>query len=187
MLIKTATVNGSTLIEHLKNTLNQRDPDYAKEYSAFTRAEAQLADNSFTNTLESAFSAKLLYIAWQGACWNLECWHVPASKLRLQSDYEELHGESRFSSLPQIQACEKAICAAIRQFPPDRQELAMEIQDFYAYLETAGFKLAHYWGFQWGNTFFQEVIPGYLPDIHFTAKYMHMLEQDLGMILMDPA
>ena len=80
-----------------------------------------------------------------------------------------------------------AICTAIRQFSPEQQALAMQVQDFYAYLETVGFKLAHLWGFQWGNVFFPEVIPGYVPDIHFTFKYRHMVEQDLDMILADPA
>lgn len=48
-----------------------------------------------------------------------------------------------------------------------------------------GFKLVHYWGFLWGNEFFPKVVPGYAADTVFTAKYTHMLEHDLGIILAD--
>ena len=46
-----------------------------------------------------------------------------------------------------------------------------------------GFKLAHFWGFQWGNAFFPKVIPGYTADKVFTSKYQHMLEDDLALKL----
>lgn len=63
--------------------------------------------------------------------------------------------------------------------------MAIQIADYYSYLETIGFKLVHYWGFLWGNEFFPKVVPGYAADTVFTAKYMHMLEHDLGIILAD--
>jgi hypothetical protein len=49
----------------------------------------------------------------------------------------------------------------------------------YAYLETVGFKLAHLWGFLWGNAFFQEVVPGYTPDTALTARYAQMVSMDI--------
>ncbi len=179
--------NGPALVGQLKDTLERLDPSYAEEYRSYTQAKAELSGTAFADTLENQLAAKLLYIAWQGASWNLECSRNPGNKLRLQTDYEELHGEDRFSALPQVLSAEKAVCAAFRQLAPEQQEAAMQVQDFYAYLETAGFKLAHYWGFQWGNRFFPEVIPGYVPDPRFTSKYTHMLEQDLGMRLTVPA
>ena len=181
------TFNGTALIRKLKSTLERLDPGYAGEYQLYTQAKLRLSDSAFTEALDSRLAAKLLYVAWQGTCWNLECSRNPENKLRIQADYEELHGESRLAVLPGVCLAERAICTAIRQFSPEQQALAMQVQDFYAYLETVGFKLAHLWGFQWGNVFFPEVIPGYVPDIHFTFKYRHMVEQDLDMILADPA
>ena len=52
--------------------------------------------------------------------------------------------------------------------------------DIHAYLETAGFKLAHLWGFLWGNAFFPEVVPGYTPDTALTARYVQMASMDIG-------
>lgn len=179
--------NGTALIGQLKGTLERLDPSYAEEYLTYTQAKAQLSGTAFTDALDHQLGAKLLYIAWQGVCWNLECSRDPGNKLRLQTDYEELHGEDCFSALPQVLSADKAVCAAFRQLAPEQQEAAMQVQDFYAYLETVGFKLVHYWGFQWGNRFFPEVIPGYVPDLRFTSKYAHMLEQDLDMCLTAPA
>ena len=54
---------------------------------------------------------------------------------------------------------------AAREVKGLTQEALAELVNFkpHAYLETAGFKLAHLWGFLWGNAFFPEVVPGYTP------------------------
>ena len=41
-------------------------------------------------------------------------------------------------------------------------------------------KLAHLWGFLWGNAFFPEVVPGYTPDTALTARYVQMASMDIG-------
>ena len=83
------------------------------------RSTLEQAD-AFVDTLERQFAAKLLYVAWQGVRWNLDCYRNPINKLRLQTDYEELHGEYLFSALPQVQATEDAICSSARQFTPEQ-------------------------------------------------------------------
>ena len=55
------------------------------------------------------------------------------------------------------------------------------MEDYYAYWETVGFKLAHLWGFQWTDRFLPYVIPGYTPDTAFTAKYTAMVRKDTGL------
>ena len=49
---------------------------------------------------------------------------------------------------------------AAREVKGLTQEALAELVNFkpHAYLETAGFKLAHLWGFLWGNAFFPEVV-----------------------------
>ena len=69
------------------------------------------------------------------------------------------------------------------EFPEAQREAAAQIGDYYAYLETVGFKIAHYWGFLWGNAFYSQVIPGYAPDSSFTSQYAHMIERDLGIVI----
>ena len=175
------TETGKQLVQELKTTLAQVDPAYAEEQLAYDQAAAQLSDHTFAEALETQFAAKLLYVTWQGFCWNLDCYRNPVNKLRLHTDYEELHGEYHFPSLPKVRAAEEAIRTAALHFSPEQQELAQQMEDYYAYLETVGFKLGHLWGFQWGNAFFPMVVPGYSPDWAFTSKYIQMVSKDIGL------
>ena len=171
---------GTQLVKELKNALAQFDPNYAEEQLAYEQAKAQLSSSTLAEVLEKQFAAQLLYVAWQGVCWNLDCCRNPVNKLRLKSDYEELHGEYHFPSLPQVHAAEKAIHSAVPHFTQEQQESSQRLADYYAYLETVGFKLAHLWGFLWGNAFFPEVVPGYTPDTALTARYVQMVSMDIG-------
>lgn len=175
------TETSKQLLQELETTLAQIDPAYAEEQLAYDQAAAQLSDHTFAEALETQFAAKLLYATWQGFCWNLDCYRNPVNKLRLHTDYEELHGESYFPSLPQVRAAEEAIRTATLHFSPAQQELAQQMEDYYAYLETVGFKLGHLWGVQWGNAFFPKVIPGYSPDLVFTSKYIRMVSNEVEL------
>ena len=175
------TETDKQLLQELKTTLAQVDPAYAEEQLTYEQAAAQLSDHTFAEALETQFAAKLLYVTWQGFGWNLDCYRNPVNKLRLHTDYEELHGESHFPSLPKVRAAEEAIRTAALHFSPEQQELAQQMEDYYAYLETVGFKLWHLWGFQWGNAFFPMVVPGYSPDWAFTSKYIQMVSKGIGL------
>lgn len=181
MSLTQCTETDKQLLQELKTTLAQVDPAYAEEQLAYDQAAAQLSDHTFAEALETQFAAKLLYVTWQGFCWNLDCYRNPVNKLRLHTDYEELHGESHFPSLPKVRAAEEAIRTAALHFSPEQQELAQQMEDYYAYLETVGFKLGHLWGFQWADRFLPYVIPGYTPDTAFTAKYTAMVRKDTGL------
>lgn len=60
------------------------------------KKEANMSVEAYISSLDILFSSKLLYIAWMGISWNLDCFRNPAAKLRLDSDYEDLHGEMFF-------------------------------------------------------------------------------------------
>lgn len=180
MSLTQCTETDKQFLQELKTTLAQVDPAYAEEQLAYDQAAAQLSDHTFAEALETQFAAKLLYVTWQGFCWNLDCYRNPVNKLRLHTDYEELHGEYHFPALPQVRATEETIHAAIQRFTPAQQELARQMEDYYAYLETVGFNLGHLWGFQRGNAFFPMVIPGFTPDTAFAIKYARMVSVDIG-------
>lgn len=147
------------------------------------KKEANMSVEAYISSLDILFSSKLFYIAWQGVSWNLDCFRNPAAKLRLDSDYEDLHGEMFFQAIPQIRAAENRISQNAQCLPSCCQEFTEKINNFYAYLETVGFKLMHYWGFLWANDFFPKVIPGYVADTVFTARYAHMLGRNLDIKL----
>ena len=63
----------------------------------------------------------------------------------------------------------------------------MGITDFFSYLETVGYKLAHYFGFVFADRFLGYVIPGYAPDTATTMQYAMMLQEylDFNLSLLD--
>lgn len=187
--------DGTLLLSILRQYLETNDPDFKEELHQFQNAktnlqtvlerDSEISAEEYLSAMEKLFTSKLLYITWLGASWNLDCFRNPVSKLRLSSDYEELHGESFFSTLSPIAAITKEDSENALHLPHSCCEYVDRISDYYSYLETVGFKLVHYWGFLWGNEFFPKVIPGYVADTVFTSKYMHMLERDLGIRLAD--
>lgn len=183
MDFETTSLSGSQIFQQLKSTLAQYAPDYAQETQQYEQAKDSLPDSTYSDALEAQFAAKLLYIAYQGFRWNLECFQQPVNKLRINTDYEDLHQEQQLSHLPEVIRLEKVLHAAYEDFSPAQQEAAAQIGDYYAYLETFGFKIVHYWGFLWGNAFYSQVIPGYAPDSSFTSQYAHMIERDLGIVI----
>lgn len=181
MDFETTSPNGSQLLQQLKSTLAQYAPDYAQESQQYEQAKNSLPDSTYSDALEAQFAAKLLYIAYQGFRWNLECFQQPVNKLRINTDYEDLHQEQQLSHLPEVIRLEKVLHAAYEDFSPAQQEAAAQIGDYYAYLETVGFKIVHYWGFALGNRVLPMLVRGFFPDICFAAQYAHMVSRDTDL------
>lgn len=183
MDFETTSPNGSQLLQQLKSTLAQYAADYAEEARQYEQAKDSLPDSTYPDALETQFAAKLLYITYQGLCWNLDCFQQPVNKLRINTDYEDLHQEQQLSHLPEIIRLEKVLHAAYEDFSPAQREAAAQIGDYYAYLETFGFKIVHYWGFALGNRVLPMLVPGFFPDICFAAQYAHMVSRDTDLPL----
>lgn len=169
------------------------DSGFKKEHEQYLRTVERLTNVSnavtdfpvfdYLESIQSQFDAKLLYVVWHGLSWNLDCYRNPVNKLHLGEDFEKLHGEQSFYILPYIQEQSHKILSFVQQLPGAYQEDTEKIASYFTYLETYGFEIMHYWGFQQGNIFFPKVIPGYVADTVFTFQYLHMIEDDLGMQL----
>ena len=181
MNFETTHINGTKLLHQLKSTLAQYDPSYTVESQNYEQARALLSDGSYADAVDAQCAAKLLYIAYQGFRWNLDCFQHPVNKLRISTDYEDLHKEQQLSHLPEVIQLEKSIHATYESFSPDQREAAAQIGDYYAYLETVGFKIVHYWGFTLGNHMLPMLVPGFLPDVCFAAQYAHMVSRDTDL------
>lgn len=84
-------------------------------------------------------------------------------------------------TLPMAQAAQRKIDAFLQTLPQDQHPLTDPITDYYAYLRTYAYKLAHYAGFSLANAFLPHVIPGYTTDPVLTLKYTHILDTIFGM------
>ena len=132
----------------------------------------------------------MIYIAWLGFQQNIACFRNPINTEFLKLDYETIHREHSFQSLPNILSALSAINdfdCSLRSLPDDIQNIAMGITDFFSYLETVGFKLAHYFGFAFADRFLGHVVPGYAPDSATTTQYAMMLQKylDFNLSLLD--
>lgn len=179
MSLTQCIVTGIQLVQELYTTLPQVDHTYTEEQLAYDQAAARLSDNTFAEALETQFGAKLLYVTWQGACWNLDCYRNPVNKLRLHTDYEELHGEYHFPS-PRYGLPRKPSTPLSSGLP----QRSKNWHGRWRITTPVWKQWASSWptsGFQRRNAFFPKVIPGYSPDLVLTAKYIRVVSTDVEL------
>ena len=198
--ILTQVTDSELVFQNVMETLRTVDPSFEDEHRQYLHSVDTLMNSLRTEdstkvmgyiaAKEKAFCSEMIYIAWLGFQQNIACFRNPINTEFLKLDYETIHRENSFQALPNIQSALSAINdfdCALRSLPDDIQNIAMGITDFFSYLETVGFKLAHYFGFAFADRFLGHVIPGYTPDSATTTQYAMMLQEylDFNLSLLD--
>ena len=181
-----------SILQALRETLREIDPCFPEEESRFLKVaealEQEIGDSvsptasAFLAAKETAFASELIFIGWQGFLLNQDIFRNPVNALTLEADHAELYQEKRLGSLPAVRKArdvEEAFHAALKALPKEKQCLTDEISDFYAYLQTIGYKLAHYFGFRLADDFLQYVVPGYFSNSVHTMEYAAKLQNYL--------
>ena len=191
--LMTQLTDPSTLVQHMKDTLRRADPQYAPVEAAYTQAAQTLRDRAgsavhpsveeYLAAVDQKIVAELIYVGWLGFQLNMDCFHNPINTLFLQQDFEELHREPRMPSLAAVQRPMRIIEEFQQALPDHLQELTEGITSYYTYLQTAGYKLAHYFGFRLADDFLPYVIPGYTSSSVTTFKYRMKLRSCLPVNL----
>ena len=79
-----------------------------------------------------------------------------------------------------------AFHAAVKDMPENTKHLAEDVDEFYSYLETVGYKVAHYFGFRLADRFLSCVEPGYTGDhisaLRYSGDLKDYLQIDLDRI-----
>ena len=184
------------IMQELRETLKKIDPMYQEEENKFLQALACLVKEmerleysnveEYLAAKEEVFAMELIYIGWQGFLLNLEIFKNPVTALMLREDYEELHLERRLSTLSTVMEAQKnlsAFCTTFGLLSEDKRLLTQVIDDYYSYLQTTGYKLAHYFGFRLADQFLPYVIPGYVSDPVHTLRYSSSLANNLQINL----
>ncbi len=184
----------NTIMQDLKAALRTMDPEFGAGEERFQKAsekmERVLGDTispsaaEYLAAKEEAFAAELIYMGWQGFQFNMDIFRNPVNALLLKGDYEELLQERRLSALPMAGKAReviRAFHAELRKLPEETQNLTEDIVSFYTYLETTGYKLAHYFGFRLADKFLPYVLPGYTEDSAATMRYAANLRNYLGL------
>lgn len=181
-----------TIMAELCDTLRIIDPKFfdteVKYLAAATNLERELGGSltpsvsEFLSAKEQEFTAEIIYIGWQGFQLNIDIFNSPINAMMLRGDYEELHRERRLGTLPMAIKSRETINAfyeVMREKYGDKMDLTDGITSFYGYLETTGYKLAHYFGFRLADLFLPYVIPGYTNDSVDTMYYQRDLKKYL--------
>ena len=185
--------DSAAIMQELKETLREIDPSFRAEEERYEAACGVLIEkigdsitpsaSDYLAALEAECAAALVYIGWQGFRLNLDIFESPVNALLLRRDFEDLHRERRLPTVPGVQEHNRTIHAfheALRDRYDD-QDLTDGISSFYTYLETTGYKLAHYFGFRLADGFLRHVIPGYTDDSVNTSLYKMALHDALGI------
>jgi len=183
-----------TIMAEIRETLKMIDPEFfdaeVKYLSAASNLEKELG-NSITPSVseflaaeEEEFVSEIIYIGWQGFQLNMDIFHAPINAIMLRGDYEELHRERHLGTLPMAEKARDTINAfyeMMRENYRDKLDLTEDITGFYSYLQTSGYKIAHYFGFRLADLFLPYVIPGYIDDSVNTEYYRRTLQEYLDI------
>lgn len=131
-------------------------------------------------TKEQQILSDLVYAAYLGFQANLSNFHNPMASQFTKLDYDVFLREHIMQALPRRAAAEKAIAAFRETYKDALSEYEDAIQRYYIYLEVAGPKLAHFWGYAFANKFLPWVEPGYVSDGAQTSIYALELYRDMG-------
>ena len=184
------------VLQNVSDTLRRIDPNFLQEEQQYLRAVDALKEavgNSVSPTAfeyiaarEQEICAELIYVAWLGFQQNLECFQNPINTMFLKMDYEDFHRERRMHTLLGVQKAleiRNAFYEVLRTLPEEKRRITEGITEYMSYLETTGYKLAHYFGFILADQFLHHVVPGYVSDSVATMQYRWDLQKYLQLDL----
>ena len=197
----TSVVNAITgtdnVLKELKAILRNIDPEYPAEEKRFNAARRLLLKEvgdtvspsaaEYLQAQDDALAASLLYIAGQGFRLNEDIFDNPVNALFLyRFEFEELNRERVLPILPAVQQAEGTTTAffnALRNtllLQSEKINSSLEdICEMYSYLQTSGYKFAHYYGFILADNLLPYILPGYHSDDINTGSYRHTLQEYL--------
>ena len=174
----------------MKDILRQIHPQYVLQAKAFaegivilreslTENQAVMLDASI-DEIERELSESIFFLFWKGVKQNLDCYLNPVNRGFLKLDFEDFHQEGLVRSLfpKRFDDLGHKFATTI---PESLKELTDPVYSYQAYMETFAYKLAHYYGFCFGDDFLSLVIPGYYPNRTITFAYEHMVQTYLSL------
>ena len=189
-------IDTKTVMPDLRDTLREIDPNFKEAECRYLEAAAELertlgngispSVGEYLAARENALAMELIYIGWQGFQLSLDIFKDPVNALLLKGDYEALHCDQRLGTLPATKKAWKvqvAFHAAVKDMPENTKHLAEDVDEFYSYLETVGYKVAHYFGFRLADRFLSCVEPGYTGDHISALRYLGDLKDYLQIDL----
>lgn len=172
-----------SLIHIMENYFRDFSEVQKKYLQAMDTLEKDLGEAAITKEKEAirqGIASTLFFSGWLGLQANLNYYLDPTAGNFLNTEPELYLQEKASRKLPAYETAQeirKQFYAGLT----DAQRLIYEdVTEYICYLETAGPKLAHYYGYLLGNAMLHRVVPGYQPDMALTLRYAMMLENHFG-------
>lgn len=174
--------NPDAILAQMESLLSQLDPNYKTVHKPYLVAVDTLTEiapeqtRSYLREANTAYTQELLFLFFKGIQMNAACFNNPVNAKILEMDFEVIHHEYQMNALPGIAQARTLAMAAAHQLP---EEMLLPVLDYFAYRETVGWKLAHFFGYLLGNRLLYRLIPGYTQDEATTLYYKRMLSDYL--------
>lgn len=191
-------ITAQTVLTHLADScvdalirfLSENFADFAQDHQRYIQAADLLRrelDSSISpsvsdmmDSIRQQTASDLLFSGLLGLKANWEHFRDPGAASFLNMDFEEYLQENTAHRLPTYEKAQEVRVRFYRLLSPRQRVVYQDITAYISYLETAGPKLAHYFGFLLGNTLLTQVVPDYCPDADLTQQYRRMLESYFG-------
>lgn len=178
------------LIYTLESVMTAEFEDFAEIRKQYERALAALGElpdstapispDAEAAAIRQQIATTLLFCGLLGLKANWDHFADPVARTFLEVEAETYLREATLRRLPEYAAATQRREQFCRQLTAQQQTLYEDINTYTCYWETVGAKLAHYYGYLFGNSLLPQVVPGYHPDQRLTARYSAMLEDYFG-------
>ena len=181
---------GNGTVQALETVMAQNFEDFAetqqKYFDAIAVLQESLGDSAVISpeevmkAIEQQTASYLLFAGLLGFKANWDHFIDPVARTFLEAGPEVYLREDMAHILPDYICAQETRTQFYTQLSSEQRKIYEDIIAHTCYLETAGPKLAHYFGYILGNDMLQRIVPGYRPDYVLTRKYTAMLETYFG-------
>ena len=177
---------GHRTVDTFVQWMVQEHEDFAEEYQQYLsamrtlRREIGASANDEMDAIEQQCASNLIFPFSLGLKANLDHFKNPFARSFLDVDAEVYLREKTAHRLPKYEEAQKARNQFRAQLTSEQKEIYDHVVSYTCYLETAGPKLVHYFGYMLGNQLFPWIIPGYHEDSNLTKRYTDMLNGYFG-------
>ena len=181
---------GKNMVDRLVTILSENVSDFSMSKKQYLETMdilyAELGDAAVPSVqeemeaIEKQTASQLLFSAYLGIKANLDNFIDPIARNFLDVDYDVYLREKAARRLPEYESAKNTRDRFYAQLSPAQRKKYDAVIAYTSHLETAGPKLAHYYGYLLGNELLPRVIPGYYPDSIQTARYTAMIQAYFG-------
>lgn len=175
-----------TLIEVMTKDFGDFSDAKNRYENAMHTLQAEIGKN-VTPSVEDAMEAiqrqtisTLFFSGVLGLKANLDNFINPLTRNFLNADCEVYLREDTAHRLPEYERAQTVLDQFYALLSSEQRTIYEDVITYICHLETVGPKLAHYYGYLFGNKILPLIVPGYHIDMLLTTQYRMMLKDSFG-------